>query len=75
MLHTKTENGQLYQNLTEDRPPPDVGGRPRKDVSVDLIHKLSDEGLGIWNIAKELKAQGQIISAMTVSRVLSGRRN
>ena len=75
MLHTKREDGQLYQNLPEDRPPPDISGRPRKDVSVDQIHKLSDKGLDIWKIVKELKAQGQIISAMTVQRVLSGQRN
>ena len=75
LLHTKRNEVHSYQKLPEDRPKPNVGGRPKKDVSVDLIHKLSDEGLGIWKIVKELKAQGQVISAMTVQRVLSGQRN
>jgi len=74
LLHTKRKELHAYQNPTEDRPNPNVGGRPRKDVPVGLIHKLSDKGLSIGKIVKELKEQGEIISAMTVSRVLLGKR-
>ncbi len=57
LLHTKRNEVHSYQNPPEDRPKPNVGGRPRKDVSVDLIRKLSDEGLSIGKIVKELKAK------------------
>lgn len=75
LLHTKTESSHAYQNHTEDRPIPNVGGRPKKNIPIKLIHRLSEQGLSIGRIVKELKGQGQIISAMTVSRALSGRRN
>ena len=75
LLHTNSKKPQLYQNLAEDRPKPNVGGRPKKDIPVSLIHKLSNEGLGIGRIEKALREEGQIISAMTIQRVLSGERN
>lgn len=74
LLPTKNATDQIYQNLTENRPIPNVGGRPRKDVPTMVIKKLSGKGMGIKQIAKELKARGYKISAMTVSRVLSGER-
>jgi hypothetical protein len=74
LVHSKSEQTQAYQNLTQGRPKPSVGGRPRKDIPVDLIHRLSEEGLSISKIVSELRARGQIISAMTVSRTLSGER-
>ncbi len=75
LLHTKTVASHAYQNPTEDRRIVNLGGRPKRDVPIELIHKFSKEGLSIGKIVKELKAQGQTISAMTVSRVLSGERN
>ena len=74
LLHTKSEESHAYQNPTRDVVF-NFGGRPKKDVPVEVIHRLSKEGLSIGNIVKELKVQGQIISAMTVSRVLAGERN
>jgi hypothetical protein len=32
-----------------------VGGRPEKDITFKLIHKLSDEGLSIVGVVPELK--------------------
>ena len=52
-----------------------LGGRPKRDVPVELIRKLSNQGKSVRDITKELKAQGQTISTMTVSRILSGKRN
>ena len=75
LLPTKNAPDQIYQNLTENRPIPNVGGRPRKDVPTVLIRELSGEGRGIKQIARELKARGYKISPMTVSRVLSGERD
>jgi hypothetical protein len=74
LLHTKSKESHTYQNPTEDRPKASVGGRPKKDIPVDIIHLLSERGLSIGEIVKELKAQEQMVSAMTVSRVLSGER-
>ena len=74
LLRTKNEDTHAYQNPTEDRPKPDVGGRPKKDIPVQLICRLSQDGLAIKPIVRELKRQGYTISAMTVSRVLSGAR-
>ncbi len=75
LLHTKTVDTHAYQNLTEDRPKPNPGGRPKKDIPVQLIRKLSQEGLAIKPIVRELERQGHTISPMTASRVLSGERN
>lgn len=74
LLHTKDVTSHAYQNPTLGRPKTNIGGRPKKDVPVELIHKLSEEGLSIGRIVKELKRQGQSISAMTISRVLTGER-
>lgn len=74
LLPIKNATDQIYQNPTENRPIPNVGGRPRKDVPTVLIKELSVKDMGIKQIVKELKAQGHKISAMTVSRVLSGER-
>jgi hypothetical protein len=75
LAYLENEKVQLRQNLTEDRPKPNAGGRPRKDVPVDLIHKLFDSGLSVRKIMKELGERGQIISTRTIQRVLSGQRN
>ena len=74
LLHTNNENTHVYQNPTQT-PIINLGGRPRKDMPVDLIHILSKQDLSIKSIVRELKTQGYNISAMTVSRVLSGKRN
>ena len=74
LLRTKNRDTHAYQNPTEDRPKPNVGGRPKKDIPVQLICKFSQEGLAIKPIVRELKRQGYTISPMTVSRVLSGER-
>ena len=71
LLPTNLEITHEYQK--EARPPLlPSRGRPRKDIPIDLIHKLSKQGLGVKQIAKELKQYK--ISAMMVSRVLSGER-
>lgn len=75
LLHTKNKDTHAYQNPAEDRPKPNVGGRPKKDIPVQLICRLSQEGLAIKPIVLELKRQEYTLSAMTVSRVLSGHRN
>lgn len=70
----KSKKKQSYQNPTHGVVL-NLGGRPRKDVPIKLILKLSsDDGFSIGKIVKELKKQGLTISAMTVSRVLSGKR-
>ena len=74
LLHTKNENAHEYQNPSRDVVI-DLGGRPQKDIPVQLIHKLSKKGLAIRPIVQELKRRGHSISAMTISRVLSGKRN
>ena len=75
LLPTKNATSQIYQNLTEDRPPPNVGGRPKKDVPTKLIKGLSGKGMGIKRIVRELQEQGIFLSPMTIQRVLSGERN
>ncbi len=47
----------------------------KKGIPVNPIHKLSDERPSIVGVVPELEKQGHSISAMTVSRVLSGERN
>jgi len=74
LLPTKNATSQIYQNPTENRPIPNVGGRPKKDVPAQLIKELSGKGMGIKRIVRELKRQGVFLSSMTVSRVLSGAR-
>ncbi len=74
LLHTKRDALHAYQNQGEDRPKPNVGGRPKKDIPIELIHTLSRRELSIKQIVLELKRKGQTISAMTISRVLSGER-
>jgi hypothetical protein len=74
LLRTKNEDTHAYQNPTEGRLKPNVGGRPKKDIPVQLIYRLSQEGLAIIPIVQELKRQGYTLSAMTVCRVLSGKR-
>ena len=73
LLYLKSEKSQSYQNPARTTKV-NLGGRPRKDIPVKLIHKLSKQGLSIGKITRELKAQGQPISAMSVQRVLSGER-
>ena len=51
-----------------------IGGRPKKDIPTSLTRNLFNHGMSARDIARELKAQGQIISAMTVNRVLSGEK-
>ena len=74
LLRTKTEDTHEYQNPTRDVVI-NLGGRPQKDIPVQLIRELPQEGLAFRPIVRELKRQGYTISAMTVSRVLSGERN
>jgi hypothetical protein len=74
LLHTKTDKPHAYQNPTRDRPKANVGGRPKKNIPVKLIRKLSKEGMSIAEVVRELKTRGQSLSAMTVQRVLSGER-
>ena len=74
LLHTKHKNTHAYQNPTRDVVI-NLGGRPQKDIPVQLIRKLSEEGLTIKPIVRELKRRGHLISPMSVSRVLSGERN
>lgn len=71
LLHTNLKNTRAYQNPTQT-PIINLGGRPRKDIPVDLIYRLSKQGLGVREIVRELKEYK--VSAMTVSRVLSGER-
>lgn len=72
LLPTDLENTHEYQKVA--RPPLlPPRGRPRKDIPFNLIHKLFNQGLGVKQIAKELKEYK--LSAMTVSRVLSGERS
>ena len=74
LLHTNSDNAQAYQNPTHDPPILNFGGRPPKDIPIQLIHKLRKQGMAIKPIVQELKKQGHSISAMTISRVLSGER-
>ena len=74
LLPTKNATSQIYQNVTENRPIPNVGGRPKKDVPVKLIKELSGKGMGIKRIVRELKGQGVFLSSMSIQRVLSGER-
>ena len=74
LLPTKNATSQIYQNLTENRPIPNVGGRPKKDVPTKLIKELSGKGMGIKRIIRELQGQGISLSPMTIQRVLSGQR-
>ncbi|MFC2063194.1 hypothetical protein ACFLS8_04560 [Chloroflexota bacterium] len=74
LVASNTENTQLYQNLPQDRSKPNVGGRPKKDIPVELIRKLAGKGKSIGAIVKTLKSRGAPVSAMSVSRVLSGAR-
>jgi hypothetical protein len=75
LLHTKTNKPHAYQNPARDRLKVSVGGRPKKNIPVKLIRKLSKGGLSIGGIVRELQRQGTIISAMSVQRVVSGERN
>ena len=56
-----------------NKTPSGTGGRPQKDIPVELILKLSKEGLGVREIFRQLK--GQKVTAMDVSRVVSGQRS
>lgn len=71
LLHTNLEKPHEYQNPTQT-PVINLGGRPRKDIPIDLIHKLSKQGLSIRQIVREL--QEYSLSLMSISRVLSGQR-
>jgi len=74
LLHMKSKKKQSYQNPTLGAEL-NLGVRPRKDIPIKLILKLSsDDGFSIGKIVKELEKQGLTISPMTVSRVLSGQR-
>ena len=75
LLPTKNATSQIYQNLTENRPIPNVGGRPKKDVPTNLIKELSGKDMGIKRIVRELQGQGIFLSPMTIQRVLSGESN
>jgi hypothetical protein len=44
-------------------------GRPRKDIDTKTIEKLAADGLGIRQIARQVKT-----STATVSRIVSGQR-
>ena len=73
----KTEDGENHTDESQKvllRTKQNLTGRPKRDVPVGLIRKLSNQRMGVRAIVRELKAQGQTISAMTVSRVLSGER-
>jgi len=74
LLPTKNATSQIDQNPTENRPIPNVGGRPRKDIPAKLIRELSAKGMGIKRIVRELKGQGVFLSSMSIQRVLSGER-
>ena len=77
LLHT---NAPLEPSVTkpshgkEIRPIISLGGRPKKNIPIDLVHKLSEQGLSTTDIAKKLKAKGCIVSRIMVSRILSGER-
>ena len=71
LLRTNLGNAHEYQNPTQT-PIIDLGGRPRKDIPIDLIHNLSKQGLGVREIVRELKEYS--LSPMSISRVLSGQR-
>ncbi len=71
LLHTNLEKPHEYQNPSQT-PTINLGGRPRKDIPIDLIHKLSKQGLSIRQIVREL--QEYSLSPMSISRVLSGQR-
>ena len=71
LLRTNLEDAHEYQNPTQT-PIINLGGRPRKDIPIDLIHKLSKQGLGVREIVRELKEYR--LSPMSISRVLSGQR-
>lgn len=72
LAHTGMEEGDAHQNSTKDAVT-QRGGKHKKDIPSELVRELSQEGQSTRRIAKELKQQGQTISAMTVSRVLSGQ--
>ena len=71
LLHTNLEKPHEYQNPSQT-PTINLGGRPRKDIPIGLIHKLSKQGLSIRQIVREL--QEYSLSPMSISRVLSGQR-
>jgi hypothetical protein len=71
LVHTNQENAKAYQNYTQTLTI-NMGGRPRKNVPVDLINKLSKQGLSIRQLLAELKEYK--LSPMTISRVLAGER-
>ena len=54
LLHTKSEESHIYQNPTKDVVL-NLGGRPRKDVPVELIRKFSSDGLSIGKIVRKLR--------------------
>ena len=71
LVRTNSKESHVSPNLPR-KIIPNLGGRPKKDIPVDLIHKLRNQGLSVTEIMEKLKAQGQIVSRSSISRVLLG---
>lgn len=75
---TVNSTGAIGNNLEVSVSKSHLSGRPtsykKRELPEELIKQLNREGLGSKAITSRLKKQGYIISAMTVSRILSGKR-
>jgi hypothetical protein len=49
---------------------PSKSGRPKKNIPLDRIRELSQKGMGVKAIAKQLQREGSDISDMTVVQAL-----
>ncbi len=82
MLRTETLDNQKDKpapkrrtRRTADKVAAPVGGRPRKDMPVQLVLDLGAAGLSTREVADEVERQGGgRISAMTISRALADQR-
>ena len=70
MLPSEDTEIHRYHNSTDSR----RRGPKQKPLPEERIRGLSSAGLGVKAIANELKGEGVLISAETISRLLRGER-
>jgi len=81
-LHSCQKSGVVYQGGSAvSSPPAALGtgsktarGRPRSNIPVGEIKKLSEQGFGAKAISGQLKAKGYSVSFRTLHRILTGER-
>lgn len=67
---------QVFAQPNSDNKKPNAisGGRPAKDLPVEKINTMSDSGMKVPEILRQLKADGVEISKRTIYSILAGQR-